>query len=389
MGPGLQSLCLLGTMAAGSAQVSFIGIGDWGGSGLGGHHVQNQKDVASQMATTAQSAGIQFVMNTGDNFYYCGIQNTSDYQINLDFESVYDAESLSVPWYSVLGNHEYGYNPDAQIEYKDPKGRWVMDAHYYSKRVQLGSSGVYASMFFLDTSPCVTDYRKDDPSGWDPCSTQYPTCSPVDEGTCEFHSNIMKQDCQAQHTWFTNALAKVPSGDWIIVNGHHQANEIDVADFVTPMEQAGVDLYINGHVHTLNQYSINGRSSYVTTGAGAMVNTKDQEQHEQHMLKAAPSYELVWDKKIAGFTLHTFSSDLSELTTEYLDYQGNSLRSFTVKKGVAPGPSPSPPSGSSCKVRGCIYKSGESCQCDEKCSTYHNCCSDYDSVCKSQPVVNI
>ena len=33
----------------------------------------------------------------------------------------------------------------------------------------------------------------------------------------------------------------------------------------------GFDLYLNGHVHTLTQYTLDGKGAYVTSGAGAMV----------------------------------------------------------------------------------------------------------------------
>ena len=49
-------------------------------------------------------------------------------------------------------------------------------------------------------------YRADSNAGWDPCSSEYPTCS-LDsndddfEGECQFHDNILSQDCATQLTW--------------------------------------------------------------------------------------------------------------------------------------------------------------------------------------------
>ena len=67
--------------AAESRPTTFITLGDWGGMSLGSYHSTTVSAVAKQMASTASSAGISFLVNTGDNFYYCGIQNTSDFQI--------------------------------------------------------------------------------------------------------------------------------------------------------------------------------------------------------------------------------------------------------------------------------------------------------------------
>ena len=116
---------------------SFITLGDWGGFALGSFHETTVTKVAKQMAATATAAGgIDFLVNTGDNFYYCGIQNTSDYQIAEDFTKPYGAySSLNVPWYGVLGNHEYGYNVEAQIQLSQAHPLWVMDARYYTRRV--------------------------------------------------------------------------------------------------------------------------------------------------------------------------------------------------------------------------------------------------------------
>ena len=43
-------------------------------------------------------------------------------------------------------------------------------------------------------------------------------------------------------------------------------------------------------------------------------------------------YRTLWNRKVAGFTLHTFSEDYRELHTEFLDYEGNTLHTFSVTK---------------------------------------------------------
>lgn len=366
--------------------ITFFSIGDWGGAALGQNFVDNVDAVASQMAKTSPNP--QFIVNTGDNFYYCGIQNTTDTQIEVDFNKPFAASPLEVPWYSVLGNHEYGYNVEAQIELAQSHSRWVMDARYYTKRVELGSSGHYATLIFLDSSPCVSAYRASDNSGWDPCGSEYPTCSIDDtdddwEGVCKFHENIMGQDCGAQYTWFQQQLAKVPADDWLFVVGHHPADEMDVADMTSAMQAHGFDLFLNGHAHTLTQYEVDGNSAYVTTGAGSMVSTADQNHaHVQTKVLGGNipanetsnghSYSTVWNQKVAGFTTHTFSSDYTQLTTNYITYTGETVHSFTVTRGGAPpGPQPSPtpspppgPSGGSC----CYSKEGSgSCSAGDVC----------------------
>merc|ERR1711972_46009 len=268
----------------------------------------------------------------------------------------------------------------------------------------------YVSMIFLDTNPCVQEYRSSDKSGWDPCG-DFPTCSLSGgsdefEGKCNFHQNILSQDCGAQLAWFKEALAAVPKDDWLVVVGHHPAQEMNVEDLTSAMQNHGFDLYLNGHVHTLNQYTVDGKGAYVTSGAGSLVISRDQLPGTPHQCRThnmslglgvgpvdnGHQHESVFTARKSGFTLHTFSSDFSALTTDFMDATGAKLHSFTVKKGQTPAPGPSPPAPSptsgSCKQYGCGKFSKEHpCQCNSRCKDYDDCCNDYDTVCGGEFVV--
>uniref|UniRef100_A0A7S2XDA4 Calcineurin-like phosphoesterase domain-containing protein n=1 Tax=Lotharella oceanica TaxID=641309 RepID=A0A7S2XDA4_9EUKA len=358
------------------------------------------------MAAHASTINAQFLVNTGDNFYWCGIQNTSDFQVATDWLNPYNDASLDIPWYGVLGNHEYGYNVSAQIDLSTLHPNWIMDDHYYTKRITVTDS-VHISMVFIDTSPCVSEYRSSSSSGWDPCGSQYPTCSltndPSDdfEGPCKFHENIISQDCSTQFTWFKEQLSSIPSDDWVIVVGHHPIDECDVEDLTSALQDHGFDLYLNGHAHTLTQYTVDGTGAYVTTGAGSLVNTADQlgGTAARNLTKAkvegaahldtnyGHSYKTIWNQKVAGFTAHSFNDDYTQLTTDYIDYSGNVVHSFTVTKGSSPSPSPSPsPTGSCCHYSDSSCNEGDVCcksNCDDPstCSyTEYGCTGSYGQV---------
>jgi hypothetical protein len=165
------------------------------------------------LAKTISAKKASFVVNTGDNFYWCGITGASDPNIKTKFTEPFHA-SLNVKWYSVLGNHDYALNPAAQTG-SGIHSNWVLPQRYYSKRIQLSASE-YASFIFLDSSPCIANYiQKNDPSKWDPSNT----------GPCagdKFNPNIVAQSCPKQLTWFQGKLDAAPKEDWVIVVGHHK-----------------------------------------------------------------------------------------------------------------------------------------------------------------------
>lgn len=387
---GFWSLvCLLGFAARGALSqktFSFITLGDWGGADTKPAYAANVKKVAKQMAKTANAANAKFVVNTGDSFYWCGLKSLQDQQIQKDFTGPFGAMP-KIPWYSVLGNHGYGYSADVQVQYSGVNPQWIMPSRYYTKRVLVDSAtSTHISFIFLDTSPCIKMYRATNAANYDPCGTKMPTCSLSGgdddfEGTCDFHQNIMSQSCDQQFSWFQTALSNVPSNDWLIVVGHHPADEINVKDFTTAMQKRGFSLYLNGHAHTLTQYTIDNAGAYITSGAGSLVNTPDQNgalmqrklngdrevfMNENEDGSYAPltayeywsgrdyygayksrysssassssssssrhTYQTVFNKKVAGFTLHTFSTDFKTLKTQFLSYDGAVQHTFSVNR---------------------------------------------------------
>ena len=331
----MSSLCLLlatsqlyyGVIAASS--VEFLSVGDWGSASLGGYHLHNAAGTAAAMKAYVSNdvSGVEFILNTGDNFYYCGIQNTSDPQITEDYTALFGG--MGVPWYHSLGNHDYGFAPEAQLLLNETIPEWNMDDRYYHRRVML-PAGIVANIIVLDTNPCVNDYRGTDRRRWDPCGTQYPDCSPIAE-PCRFHENILSQDCDAQLLWAKGVLSNISSGEWVFVVGHHKANEINVADFQTTiLDDPRVHLYLNGHNHNLDHYSVNGQAKYMTTGAGGMVIVGDESFKKRNTTK--PAIKSLWSKVVTGFTSHTFNDAGTTLTTYFWDIKQNkTIYSFDVK----------------------------------------------------------
>jgi hypothetical protein len=325
----ITTLILVHLLALTAAEpVHILSVGDWGSAALGGYHLKNAQNTAAAMQSYVKANTPQLVLNTGDNFYYCGIQNGSDPQINEDFVGLFG--SIQLPWYSILGNHDYGFNPDAQLWLNQTIPNWVMDARYYHRRAVLPNALVL-NVIALDTNPCVADYRGEDRAKWDPCGIQYPTCEPVPD-PCRFHENIVQQNCTAQLAWFRATLDSIDAdNEWVFVLGHHKANEINVENFLEVLGDPRVHLYLNGHTHNLEHYSVGNVPKYMTTGAGGMVIIGQKEQAQGQSQGQGQPEHSIWSKVVTGFTSHTFAADGTAVVTEFWDTQQNVLHNFTTQ----------------------------------------------------------
>ena len=213
--------------------LNYLVIGDWG---LGN---SRQREVAAQMARVAQQVDVDFIITTGDNFYPSGVTSERDTLWKTAFEDVYDSPSLHVPWYPVLGNHDYGTNPDAQIRYTDVSDRWEMPSRYYKKIFPVPKDSTTKVMFlFIDTAPLIP-------------------------GNYEKNLAVNGNDTTAQLSWIKKSLSEVPSDvKWIYVVGHHPvytAGERSgtsetryTRSVLQPLfSRYTVDAYLSGHEHNL------------------------------------------------------------------------------------------------------------------------------------------
>ncbi|CAI5495238.1 unnamed protein product [Closterium sp. Naga37s-1] len=104
------------------APVRFFAFGDWGRNGT-----FNQSLIANQMGLVGAHMHPQFVVSLGDNFLELGLPDTNAPQFAQSFTNIYTHRSLQIPWYAVLGNHDYYGNVLAQLHpalaNRDP--RWT------------------------------------------------------------------------------------------------------------------------------------------------------------------------------------------------------------------------------------------------------------------------
>jgi hypothetical protein len=236
-----------GSIGSKNDSLSFVVVGDWGRNGTA-----NQKAVADQMDVYARKFNAKFILTTGDNFYEIGVANTTDPHWKNSFENVYNKEGHQVAWFPTLGNHDYGLNPQAQIEYSTVSTRWKMPARYYAVEKKIDSS--HAVFFaFTDTSPFVSSYYG------------------------RSMADLEIQDTAAQLRWLRQALNS-SNATWKIAVGHHpvyssglHGNTSELISYFKPIFlQSKTDFYLCGHDHSLeHRIQPNERIHYLVSGGGA------------------------------------------------------------------------------------------------------------------------
>jgi tartrate-resistant acid phosphatase type 5 len=223
--------------------LNFLAVGDWGRNGE-----DDQTEVAKQMGLWAHNHPNDFVISVGDNFYPLGVVSEFDPLFHYCFENVYTAHSLQCDWYPVLGNHDWGSDPEAQVRYAKISRRWQMPALYYTKEVELAKNAK-ALFVMIDTDPFLFPEKK----------------AYVDK----------------QMKWIDETLANASADvKWKIVVGHHPTytvgpritnyDTLTMRAAITELfEKHKVDVYLSGHDHSMQHLKPAGYTHQFISGAGS------------------------------------------------------------------------------------------------------------------------
>ena len=243
-------------LALTGAAVSFSQIRLFVANDLGRNGYYEQKPIAELMGQMAEQDDVEAVLALGDTHHYMGVESVTDPLWTTNFELIYSHPALQVPWYPILGNHEYRGNTQAVIDYSQVSRRWQMPARYYSKVFE--DDGVSLRVVFVDTTPLIDKYHKD--------TADYP--------------DVAQQNMDAQLDWLDKELAQAKE-NWVVVVGHHpiyadtpksSSERTDLQQRLDPiLRRHQVNMYICGHIHNFQHVRIAGtRMDYVVNSSGSL-----------------------------------------------------------------------------------------------------------------------
>ena len=243
--PPNRELGEVATKRAATEPLRVVVIGDFGYAGKN----SGQKEVSDRVRTVHRERPFHLGLTVGDNFYEHGVASLTDPHWKLSWHDHYDA--LGFPFYATLGNHDYGGNVQAQIDYtlapQNAARSWAMPANYYA------FTAGPVRFFALDT----------------------------DEGTFGYLRRFFRRTpwSAEQRDWLRAQLARPSEAAWTIVYGHHPvfsaSHHGDTTRLKDPqrgllplLEQYNVDVYIAGHEHDMQYIPRNGVQYFIAGGGG-------------------------------------------------------------------------------------------------------------------------
>ena len=276
------------TVAPDAVQLNLLTIADWGDD------TYAQRAVAESMGEYAASLApnkLHAVLSGGDNIYP-DLDNVSDADFEELFEKMYDKRTLDVPFYMLLGNHDYSRGKSkVELEYArtHPESRWKLPAKWY--RVDLPPDAPLATALMLDSN-----YRE-----------------------------LSKEEWRSQMEWLETELQNPRNARWLIVCAHHpvftQGEYGDspslIEDFGTLLRKYDVDFYVCGHDHVMQHLEVPGYvTSFLCCGGGGGT------LHEIVSSKYGP-----FAKKTHGFVHLRLGEHSADVT--YLNRRGVPIHSFS------------------------------------------------------------
>lgn len=273
-----------------ASQVTLLALGDQGSGDL------QQWRVAQGMERVAESeGGLNMVLLLGDNFYGKSLSGTSDPAWQLKFERVYHGRWLShVPFYAVLGNHDYPDSAAVELEYGKQgagSGRWQMPDRTYTRDFGSAEGRPLLRVVFLDTSQDADGRLR---------QADYLQAAFAQPGPVPMWKMVV-----AHH-------AIRSSG------GKHGDDDKLMAQLLPAMQRSGVDIYLSGHEHNQQVILRPGEPAWLVSGGGG--------QTIDTLPPSAPTEDTPFAVSSPGFARLAFTPE--RLQVAYYDANGDKEQRF-------------------------------------------------------------
>ena len=295
-------------------------IGDYGRQGK-----YNQKDVANAMGSTAAYHSASFVLAVGDNVYENGISSASDPLWAQTVTNIYTHPALtSIPWYAVMGNHDWKKNISAQYDGKAlgfPNWKGGMSYDVDGPGVTHHGHGLL-DMVYIDTDVlCSRKVKQLQANGW--ISSKQASDA---AGMAQWFASW--EDAQAARL---QRLLSTSSARWKMVAGHHgiynyacdHGSQPELSRLNAVLRAQGAHAYFNGHDHDLALHRLPNNDPvaplYVLSGAGSQTRNDIADPKDGSLL---------FGYGFAGYTLVQLT--WSNMTTTFFDMAGRTLYTITT-----------------------------------------------------------
>jgi tartrate-resistant acid phosphatase type 5 len=228
--------------------VRFVSFGD------AGEGNEAQQRVANAAEVVCQDRGCNFGLMLGDNFYDEGVTSITDQQFVDKFETIY--EGLDMPFYVVLGNHDYGAlasdwaRGDYQVQYSDTSDKWTMPHFWYTFTSASGGTQFFA----FDTQRMMFNHQVNDQRDW---FAQEMTASQSSWKVAFAH-----------HPYISNG-EHGNAGNYEGFPGIPVISGVHVKAFIDDLVCGQAQIYISGHDHNRQAFDPVCGTYFFVSGAAA------------------------------------------------------------------------------------------------------------------------